>query len=86
MYILTSGVNDYNQYGEYFEAAFKEKPTMQDLANVFYKQRLEELTEEQKEFLAHVHNGGGRRGYEDHWFILHQTNEHGLINGNETIG
>lgn len=31
VWILTSEVNDYDQYGEYFEAVFKEKPTLEQL-------------------------------------------------------
>lgn len=31
VWVLTSEVNDYNQYGEYFEAVFKDKPTLEQL-------------------------------------------------------
>lgn len=31
VWVLTEEVNDYNQYGEYFLAVFKEKPTLEDL-------------------------------------------------------
>lgn len=31
VWVLTSEVNDYDQYGEYFEAVFKDKPTLEQL-------------------------------------------------------
>lgn len=31
VWILTYQVNDYNQHGDYFEAVFKEKPTLEEL-------------------------------------------------------
>lgn len=31
VWVLTETVNDYNQYGEYFLAVFKEKPTLEEL-------------------------------------------------------
>ena len=31
VWVLTSEVNDYDQCGEYFEAVFKEKPTLEQL-------------------------------------------------------
>ena len=31
VWVLTEEVNDYNQYGEYFLAVFKEKPTLEEL-------------------------------------------------------
>ena len=34
VWILTREENDYNQYGEYFEAAFASKPTPEQLASI----------------------------------------------------
>lgn len=31
VWVLTEEVNDYNQYGEYFLAVFREKPTLEEL-------------------------------------------------------
>ena len=31
VWVLTETVNDYNQYGDYFVAVFKEKPTLEEL-------------------------------------------------------
>ncbi len=59
VWILTSAHNDYNQYGEYLEAVFFEKPTGKDL---------EEYVEQQ--YIEHVLNGGGRVKYEDMWWSL----------------
>ena len=34
MWILTSEYNDYDQHGEYFEAAWLEKPTKEQLSKI----------------------------------------------------
>lgn len=34
IWIVTKEVNDYNQYGEYFVAAFKSKPTKEKLSQI----------------------------------------------------
>lgn len=34
VYVLTSEYNDYNQYGAYFEAVFKEYPTPEQLEKI----------------------------------------------------
>jgi hypothetical protein len=60
LWILTREVNDYNQHGSYFVAAFRNKPDPTDLiiAGVGPREVL------------HVLEGGGRIGTEDEWFIL----------------
>lgn len=35
VWVLVSTVNDYNQHGEYFEAAFNSKPSIEQLAAFF---------------------------------------------------
>lgn len=57
VWILTSSVNDYNQYGEYFEMAFIEKPTATELDKLGYHGE-------------HLLKGGGRVGNEDVWYHL----------------
>jgi hypothetical protein len=68
VYILTREINEYNQEGEYFEAAFSEKP------------HHSQLTEQgvPKHRLKHVLNGGGRVGYESEWFMLREYDMHGF--------
>lgn len=63
VWILTEAINEHDQYGEYFLAVYKEKPSPDQL-----------LKHVSKEQLAHVlENGGGRQGYEGQWFFLRQT-------------
>jgi len=62
VWILTSELNAYDQYGEYFLAVFGEKP---------HHKKLTELGVPQNR-LRHVLNGGGRVGYEDSWFYLRE--------------
>lgn len=79
MYVLTSEANDYNQHGEYFEAVFKEKPSLQELSNLFYNKSLEELDQHGILFIVHIFNGGGRRDKENYWFNLKKVSENGRI-------
>jgi len=67
MWILTSEHNAYDQFGEYFEAAWIKKPTRQQL-KVF----LTGYTEEGIDFIL---LGGGRKAYEDYWMILREVEE-----------
>jgi len=60
MYIITSRVNQYDQYGDYFETAYTNKPTLEQLIKFFKDEKL----------AAHVFNGGGRIGVEDLWYHL----------------
>lgn len=62
VWVLTEEHNDYNQYGEYFIAAFMEKPTVEKLMKFNMNEMLAQ----------HVLNGGGRQKYEDQWFILRE--------------
>ena len=59
-WILTKEHNDYYQHGQYFVAAFKDKPTHQ------------QLTAEGvgRTSLRHVLNGGGRVNVEQEWWFL----------------
>ena len=73
IWVLTEEYNDYGQYGEYFVAAFKVKPTVEEL------QKLCEVDEETAE---HIWNGGGqcktgtgnKTCYEDNWHLLKEYN------------
>lgn len=67
LWVLTGEVNDHDQYGAYFISCWVEKPTIRQLKVV--------LPKSQKKELAHVLNGGGRRGVEDVWYHLFETQE-----------
>lgn len=63
MWILLCEYNDYDQHGEYFLAAWPEKPTKDALAFM--------LTYDLKNMaglLEHVWAGGGRKDSEYKWF------------------
>lgn len=60
IWILTYELNDYDQDGEYFVAAFSEKPHHTQLTSYGVPENR----------LRHVLNGGGRVGWENKWFYL----------------
>lgn len=66
VWILTSSYNLYDQQGDYFEAAFKEKPTAEAIAKWFEKKG-EKITEE---LAQHIANGGDRQDTEHQWYNL----------------
>jgi len=66
MWILTRELNEYDQYGEYFEAAWINKPTEKELY---------QTTGYPKELCEHILKGGGRRDDEYIWFHLSEVNE-----------
>lgn len=66
MWILTEEYNDYDQHGEYFIAAWNDKPTLDQLLD------MEILGNEN---LEHILNGGGRVDIEYQWFNLHEYKE-----------
>jgi hypothetical protein len=63
VWVLTSEINAYDQFGAYFEAVYANKPTHQQLTEAKVPQNR----------LRHVLNGGGRIGVEDQWFILKEV-------------
>lgn len=62
IWILTKEYNMYDQMGEYFVAAFKDKPHHTSLTKLGVEQNR----------LAHVLNGGGRQKEEDDWYFLRE--------------
>lgn len=62
VWILTEEHNQYDQYGEYFIEAFKNKPNPEQLKGL----SIDEMT------IQHVLNGGGRQKSEDRWFYLRE--------------
>ena len=63
-YILTESYNLYDQQGDYFIAWWPNKPTIEELRKV--------ITGYGDTCLQHVLDGGGRRNYEDSWYLLHE--------------
>lgn len=74
VWILTYEINDYNQEGEYFLAAFDKKPDHQKLAQALRGQQnnpsdiMSALA-----LIEHILKGGGRRGAENHWYGLQEV-------------
>ncbi len=60
VWILTEEYNQYDQYGEYYLAAFRDKPTLAQLIKL-------DMSEQEAQ---HVLNGGGRQKNEDQWYNL----------------
>jgi hypothetical protein len=74
VWVLTREHNDYDQYGEYFEAVWLGQPSIEQLSQYFVN-----VTENKPhfsdpmaalDFILHIRKGGGRRGTEDTWFNL----------------
>jgi len=66
MWILTIEYNEYDQFGEYFVAAFKEKPTFN---------QLKKLLKERKKVIENLLLGGGRIDEEYQWYHLRQVED-----------
>lgn len=67
MWIITAEINDYNQEGEYFVAAYNEKPT--------FKQLKELLPNQNDVTIGKLTRGGGRQKYENEWYNLKEVKE-----------
>lgn len=71
IWVLTSEYNEYDQHGEYFIAAYKDKPTklqvaaeLDNIGNPFHTV---------EEWAEHVLRGGGRtQNCENVWFHLEE--------------
>lgn len=63
IWVLTREVNEYNQDGEYFVAAFSKLPSTKDLVSNGVHEN----------DVAHVLNGGGRILWESEWFFLREV-------------
>ena len=60
MWVITRAINQYDQYGDYFECVFENKPTIEQLIKYFGDEEL----------AKHVLNGGGRQNIEYSWYFL----------------
>ena len=63
VWILTEEYNEYDQHGEYFISAFKEKPTPQQLTELGVPTNR----------LKHVLDGGGMQKGDYDWFHLREV-------------
>ena len=61
MYIITRAVNEYNQEGQYFVAAYNVKPTFKQLKELL---NLDDVT------TGKLTRGGGRQDNEYDWYYL----------------
>lgn len=73
VWVLTSEYDNYDQYGEHFEAVWSSKPTVKQLTEYFSGSKeglyfYDPMTA--LDFILHVQNGGGRREHEDMWYNL----------------
>lgn len=60
IFVLTRAINEYDQDGDYFVAAFETRPTEAQLAAIAVPPKR----------AAHVLSGGGRVDSEEEWFYL----------------
>ena len=81
LWILTYEVNDYNQHGEYFRAAWTHKPTKEELAKaigLLNSYRHEDMVAHEATVKT-VDNlfdkGGGRIDIEQEWYHLFEIGE-----------
>ena len=73
VWVLTRGINEYDQDGEYFEAVFAEKPTVKKLAETLKgKIHISDIMEALV-LCEHILSGGGRQGVEEVWFNLKEV-------------
>ncbi|MHA1558483.1 MAG: hypothetical protein ACTSXG_01555 [Alphaproteobacteria bacterium] len=67
MWVVTRKINEYNQDGEYFVAAYTNKPLFQDLKKL--------LPDKKDAVIERLTRGGGRQRWEEEWFFLTQVND-----------
>ena len=65
MWIVTRAINQYEQDGEYFVAAYKDKPNFQCLKVL--------LPGETDATIGKLTRGGGRHEFEGEWFFLFEV-------------
>ena len=81
LWILTYAVNDYNQHGEYFLAAWPYKPTKEELAKaigLLNSYRHEDMMSHEyavKTVDKLWGEGGGRQDIEQEWYFLREYEE-----------
>ena len=74
LHIITREIDQYDQEGEYFYAAFSERPTLKRLAKLLCNtDKLENLNDAQIMDIAHLYRGGGRKSTEYEWFNLREV-------------
>ena len=66
IWVVTRGINQYDQDGEYFVAAYHEKPTFQ---------QLKELIKQDDVTVGKLTRGGGQQSNEYEWWWLQEVEE-----------
>ena len=64
VWVLTREENQYDQFGEYFDAVFSKKPTIRQLMP---------HVGDSKTIAEHVLRSGGRMSDEDTWYFLREV-------------
>lgn len=75
VWILTKEYNQYDQYGEYFIAVYKDKPSLEECKKILISHKListYQCEDYQTERALHLFNGGGRIDTEDEWLYLYE--------------
>jgi len=72
IWVLTRSHNDYNQHGNYFVAAFRRTPELEQLIDFIRNDVDYSEVADLLKFLLHLKKGGGRLDSEDVWFNLEQ--------------
>ena len=65
LWIVTREINQYDQDGEYFVAAFDHKPDFKELQIL--------LPDQSDVTIGKLTRGGGRQNSEDEWFLLFEV-------------
>ena len=66
VWVLTSEVNEYDQFGEYFEHAWPYKPTKEEVE--------EHVQGKSEDYINWIYSGGGRtRKYEYKWYHFYEV-------------
>lgn len=74
VWVLTREINEYDQDGAYFEAVFKSKPTVKQIAEQLAGSGCAKGDIMNALALCeHILTGGGRQGIEHEWFNLEEV-------------
>jgi len=75
VWVVTKEVNAYDQFGDYFEGVWANKPTYNQVEKFLISARViypEGPTEGKRFHIEHLLAGGGRKDSEDVWYNLQE--------------
>ena len=72
IWVLTTEINEYDQYGEYYIRAWLKKPTAEEVRRVIESEYNPAFISKSETYTPEeiVETGGGRKGTEYRWFHL----------------